>query len=127
MVRNSRKPNGEWDVVADIMMMNFNESGHPVFRGSSAFERGDLKNQGKGKLSMHFNGSDETVEVILRTVVSVSQLSVYGAVAELCEEFAWEISTCSKGSEQPVAPDNLETTVMPPEVSTTDRTSPSDA
>ena len=80
------KPNGEWDDVPDIMMINFSESGHPVFRGSSAFERGDLKSKGKGKLSIHFNGSDETVEVILRTVTSVNQLSVYGAVAEMCEE-----------------------------------------
>ena len=45
------KPNGEWDDVADIMMVNFSESGHPVFRGSSAFGRGDLKSEGNGKLS----------------------------------------------------------------------------
>ena len=32
------KPNGEWDEVAEIMMINLSESGHPVFRGSSAFE-----------------------------------------------------------------------------------------
>ena len=25
------KPNAEWDDVADIMMINFSESGHPVF------------------------------------------------------------------------------------------------
>ena len=31
------------------------------------------------------------------------------------------MSKCSKGTGKPVAPDNLETTVMPPEVSTTDR------
>ena len=30
------KPNGEWDDVAAILMINFSESGHPVFRGSSA-------------------------------------------------------------------------------------------
>ena len=62
------KPNGEWDDVADIMMINVSESGHPVFRGSNAFETGDLQSKGKGKLSLHFNGSDEIVEVILRTV-----------------------------------------------------------
>ena len=78
---HENRPNGECDDVADIMMINFSESGHPVFRGSGAFERGDLKSKGKGQLSIHFNGSDETVEVILRTVISVNQLSVYGAVA----------------------------------------------
>ena len=53
-------------------MINFSESGHPVFCGSS--EREHLKSEGKGKLSVHTNGSDETVEVILRTVISVNQL-----------------------------------------------------
>ena len=69
-------------------MVSFSESGHPVFRGYSAFERGDLKSKGKETLSKHFHGSDEIVEVILRTDISVSQLSVYGAVAEMCEELA---------------------------------------
>ena len=55
---------GEWDTVAEIMMINFCESGHPVFRGSSALERGDLKSKGEGTLSVHFNGSDETVEAV---------------------------------------------------------------
>ena len=44
------KANGEWDDVADIMMVNFSESGHLV-HGSSAFGRGDLKSEGNGKLS----------------------------------------------------------------------------
>ena len=48
--------------------------GHPVFRGSSAVERGALKSKGKGTLSIHFCGGDETVEAILRTIISVNQL-----------------------------------------------------
>ena len=43
------KPNGDWDDVA-FLMINFSESGHPVCRGSSAFERGDLKSKGKRKI-----------------------------------------------------------------------------
>ena len=39
-------------------------------------------------ISIHFNGSDETMELILRTVLSVNQLSVYGAVADLNKELA---------------------------------------
>ena len=105
-------------------MIHFSESRHPVFRGCSGLERGDLKSEGKGKLSIHFNGSDETVEVILRTVLSVNQLSVYGAEAEMCEELAWEFFECSKGPVKPVALDNLETMVMPPVESSTDQLSP---
>ena len=90
-------------------MINFSESGHPVFRGSSAFESGDLKSKRKGKLSIHFCGDDDTAEVVLRAIISVNQLSAQGAVADMCEELAWEHSKCSKGTGKPVALDNLET------------------
>ena len=63
-------------------------------------------------MSIQFNGSDETVEVILRTVISVNQLSVHRAVAKMCGELAWKIYKCSKGTGKPVAIDNLETMVM---------------
>ena len=33
--------------------------------------------------TIHFNSIDETIELILRTVISVNQLSVNGAVADL--------------------------------------------
>ena len=80
-----------------------------------------------GDLNIEFRlGSDETVEVLLCTVFSVSQLSVYGAVLEMCEELAWEVAKFSKDTEKPVAPENLETMVTPPEVSTTDQISPTD-
>ena len=62
------------DHVAEDMMINFSESGHPVFRGTSAWERGALKNKGGGKLPLHFCGDPQTVEVVLRTIISVNQL-----------------------------------------------------
>ena len=67
------------------MMLNFTESGHPILRATSALERGELKSKRKGMNSIHFNGSDYTVELILRTIISVSQLSVYGAAADCVE------------------------------------------
>ena len=72
--------------VAEVMMLNFPD-GHPVFRATSALERGELKSKGVEKKSIHFNGSEETVELILRIVISANQLSIYGAVVDLCEEF----------------------------------------
>ena len=65
--------------------------------------------------------------MILRSLISVNQLSVNGAVAGICGELALEISKCSKGTVKPVALDNLETMAMLPEVSTKDQTSPTDA
>ena len=36
-------PDGEWEKTVEDMMLNFAESGYPVFRASSALERGGLK------------------------------------------------------------------------------------
>ena len=41
------KLDGEWDETAEGMMLNFTESGHPVFRASSALERGGVEKQRK--------------------------------------------------------------------------------
>ena len=80
------KPQGEWDRVAEQMMMGFSESGHPVFRSTSPLSRGTLKSKGGGKLSIHFCADQGTIETVFRTVISVNQLSIYGAVSNLCEE-----------------------------------------
>ena len=40
------KPDGEWEKIAEGMMLNFTESGHPVFCACSALERGELKSKG---------------------------------------------------------------------------------
>ena len=55
------KPYGECNKTAEVMMFIFAESGHPVFRATSALERGDVKSKGGGKKTIHFNGSEETV------------------------------------------------------------------
>ena len=54
----------------------------------SALERGDLRSKDKGKKSVRSNGSKENIQLILRTVISVNQLSIYGAVADLCRELS---------------------------------------
>ena len=74
--------------VAESMMINFAESGHPMFQATSALGRGEMKSEGGGKKTIHNNGSEGTVELILRTVISVNQLSIYGAVADLCNRLA---------------------------------------
>ena len=105
------KPNGKWDRVAEDMLLHFAESGQPVFRASSVLERGELKSKWKGVKSIHFNGSDETVELILRTVISVNHVSLYGEVADLCKELARD----SSGAGKPAANENLESMVIPTE------------
>ena len=63
------------------------ESGHPTFRATTPLSRGQLKSKGHGKLSIHFAADELTIETILRIIISVNQLSIYGAVAVICEEF----------------------------------------
>ena len=49
--------------------------------------RGQLKSKGRRKLSKHFTTDQDTVDTSYRIILSVNQLSVYGAVAAICEEF----------------------------------------
>ena len=84
----NERPRGEWDRVAELMMINFGESGHPVFLATSPLSRGTLKSKGGGKLSIHFCADGGTIETVFRTIISVNQLSIYGAVSDLCEEYS---------------------------------------
>ena len=47
---------------------------------------GELRSKGHGKLSIHFAATQETIETIFSIIVSANQLSLYGAVANMCEE-----------------------------------------
>ena len=63
------------------MLLEFAESGHPIFRATTPLSRGQLKSKGKGKVSIHFSADTDTIVTIYRIFLSVNQLSVYGAVA----------------------------------------------
>ena len=73
--------------IAEQMLLEFAESGHPTFRATTPLSRGILKSKGRGKLSIHFAADADTIDTIYRIILSVNQLSVYGAVAAVCEEF----------------------------------------
>ena len=68
-------------------MIKFRASGHPVFRATSPLSRGTLKNKGGGKLSTHFCADGDTIETVFRTIFPVNQLSIHGAVSDVCEEW----------------------------------------
>ena len=84
---SENNPQGEWDRIAEDMLLEFAKSGHPIFRATTPLSRGKLKSKGKGKVSIHFSAEPETIDTIYRIILSVNQLSVYGAVAAICEEF----------------------------------------
>ena len=80
-------PQGIWDRIADEMLLEFAESGCPIFRATTPLSRGNLKSKGHGKLSIHFTADYPTIETIFRIIISANQLSIYGAVANKCEDF----------------------------------------
>ena len=79
------------------MLLEFAESGHPIFRATTPLSRGILKSKGHGKLSIHFTADYPTIETVFCIVISVNQLSIYGAVATICEDF----ETHQDGSGEP--------------------------
>ena len=46
-----------------------------------------LKSKGGGKFSIHHCADLDTIETVFRSMTSVHQLSLYGTVAEMCEEY----------------------------------------
>ena len=57
-----------------------------------------LKSKSGGKLSTHYFADRRTIETVFRTIVYVNQLSLYGAVANICEEYY----SCHERTERPV-------------------------
>ena len=84
---SENSPQGEWDRIAEDMLLEFAKSGHPIFRATTPLSRGKLKSKGKGKVSIHFSAEPDTIDTIYRIILSVNQLSIYGAVAAICDEF----------------------------------------
>ena len=79
-------PQGAWDNIAEQMLLEFAESGHPTFRTTTPLSRGLVKSKGRGKLSIHFAADGDTIDTIYRIILSDNQFSIYGAVAAVCEE-----------------------------------------
>ena len=58
----------------------------------------NAQKQRRWKLSIHFCADGETIETVFRTILSVNQLSIYGAVSDMCEE----CDTCHDRTGRPV-------------------------
>ena len=74
------------DHIADKMLLQFAESGCPIFRATTPLSRVKLKSKGHGKLLIHFTAESQQLR-LYRIIVFANQLSVYGAVAAICQEF----------------------------------------
>ena len=81
------RPQGILDHIADKMLLEFAESGCPIFRATTPSSKCNLKSKGHGKLSIHYTADYPTTETVFRIIVFANQFSLYGAVANVCEEF----------------------------------------
>ena len=55
-------PQGILDNIAEKMLVEFADSGCPIFRATTPLFRGQLRGKGRGKLSIHFAAVEETIE-----------------------------------------------------------------
>ena len=55
-------PQGIWNHIVEKMLLEFAESGCPIFCATTPLSRGKLKSKGHGKLSVHFAADQETME-----------------------------------------------------------------
>ena len=106
-------PQGVWDKI-ERMFVEFAESGCPIFRATSPLSRGRLKSKGHGKLSIHCAADYETIETIFRVIVSANQLSLFGAVADMCEE----CETFHDRTGQPIVRGQLSSSFVPSVIKT---------
>ena len=112
----SGKFDGVSDKTAEDMMLGFAETINPMFRASSALERGELRCKGVGKQTIHFNGREE-------------KSWINPAHDYFCKSvpYLWSSSRFVQGGIQryhdfgkPEAHDHLETMEIPTETSTAD-------
>ena len=66
---------------------NLSKAHVQFFRATTPLSRGQLRSKGHGKLSIHYCVDQLTIETIFLIIVSANQLSLYGAVANMCEEY----------------------------------------
>ena len=73
---SENSPQGAWDNIAEKMLLEFAESGHPIFRATTPLSRGQLKSKGRGKVSIHFTADQDTIDTIYRIIfLSISSVS----------------------------------------------------
>ena len=86
---SENSPQGAWDHIAEEMLLEFAESGHPNFRATTPSSRGQLKSKGRGKLSIHFTADQDTVD----TFIALFFLSISSVSTEQWQRYARNLKT----------------------------------
>ena len=86
---SENSPQGAWDNIAEEMLLEFAESGHPIFRAPTPLSRGQLKSKGYGKLSIHFAADEHKIE----TFFELFFLSISSVSTEQWQPYARNLKT----------------------------------
>ena len=79
-------PEGKLDSTANQMVERIKDTSHPVFKSISALSRGILQKK-NDRDTIQFNADASNTELLFRNIHSVNQLSIFGRVANWCEQF----------------------------------------
>ena len=92
------RPQGECDRIAELMMIKFSEA-DTRFSETRVHCPEERSKAQEVENYLYTSGADgDTIETVFRTIISVNQLSIYGAVSDLCDEY----SACQARTERPV-------------------------
>ena len=83
---SENSPQGEWDHVAEDMLLKFAESGHPIFHATTPLSRGQLKSKGRGRCPY----ISVLIKIQLIQFIALSSLSISSVSAEvaaICGEY----------------------------------------
>ena len=75
---------GQWNAAAGVMGANFPRKRTSILQsfqcvGSRILEKG-------GRCTIHFSADPSNAEILFRTINFANQLSIYGAIADWCDE-----------------------------------------
>ena len=79
-------PEGKWDPTATQIVERLKDTSHPVFKSFSPLSRRILKKR-NNRDTIHFNADASNIELLFRSIHSVDQLSISGAVSNFCKQF----------------------------------------
>ena len=79
-------PQGAWDHIADEMLLEFAESGHPIFHATTHCPGKSSKAKDTENCRFTLLQTKKQLRLFVRIIISANQLSIYGAVANMCEK-----------------------------------------
>ena len=86
---SENSPQGACDNIAEQMLLEFAESGHPIFRATTPLSRGQLKSKGRGKLSIH----SPLIKIQLIQLIALLFLSISSVSTEEWQPYARNLKT----------------------------------